>query len=245
MVSNFLYRNIFKKVLLILLLTIFQFNSIFAQSEIPDSIVRERLHCIQNMLNKGRPNANLWWYGWLVGYSAATVGQGIVYFVSNDKSLRQDMALGAATTFLGAAGQLITPMVSGYAPGRFDLLPENTSEERLIKLVYAEDLLKSCADREIEGRSWQTHTICSVVNLSSGLITWLGFKRSVWAGLGNFALNTAITEAQIWSQPTRSINNYNEYNRKYKFAPISYYYKHKMKCYVNAYPGGVILKLSF
>jgi hypothetical protein len=37
-------------------------------------------------------------------------GQAAVYFSSDDKSLRQDMALGAATTFLGAMNQLITPI---------------------------------------------------------------------------------------------------------------------------------------
>jgi hypothetical protein len=96
----------------------------------------------------------------------------------------------------------------------------------------------------MDGRSWKTHAICGVVNLSSGMITWLGFKRTVWAGLGNFALNTLISEAQIWSQPTRSIRDYKEYNKKYKSGTTSYYLKYKLKWFVSAYPGGIIVSLS-
>ncbi len=136
-------------------------------------------------------------------------------------------------------------MISDKAANQLRSLPENTSEERFIKLINAEELLKSCSNREIEGRSWQTHTLCGIVNISSGLITWLGFKRNVWAGLENFALNTLITEAQIWSQPTRSIKNYNEYNRKYKSKLSSHFIENKFKWQVNAYPGGIKIKLSF
>jgi hypothetical protein len=108
----------------LLLISLIQLEIVNAQSELQDSIVKERLQSIQTLLNKAKPNANLWWYGWLTAYSAATVGQGIVYFVSNDKSLKQDMVLGAATTLLGAAGQLITPMVPGYAPDRLAVYPD-------------------------------------------------------------------------------------------------------------------------
>ncbi|MCK7538546.1 MAG: hypothetical protein MZV63_50095 [Marinilabiliales bacterium] len=59
--------------------------------------------------------------------------------------------------------------------GDHPMSPEETSE-----------LLKMLAVREKEGRSWKTHAIAGAVNLSSGLITWLGFKRTVWDGIGEF-----------------------------------------------------------
>lgn len=85
--------------------------NISAQVEIPDSVITERLQLIEKMLNQGKPGANCWWYGWLAGYSAATIGQGVVCISSNDKVTKQDMALGAVTTLLGATGQLLTPML--------------------------------------------------------------------------------------------------------------------------------------
>ncbi len=102
-------RFIFEFILFILIFNLQPFN-ISAQNEIPDSIVKERIRCIQNILEQGRTNANHWYYGWLAGYSAATLGQGTVCFISKDNMTRENMALGAATTCLGAIGQLLTPM---------------------------------------------------------------------------------------------------------------------------------------
>jgi len=213
---------------LLLFCLLFQMNPVLAQNKVSDAQTQERLQAIRHMLEQGKPNANRWWYGWLIGYSAATIGQGAVYLTSEDKETRQDMALGAATTFLGAMGQLIAPMVPGTASDRLAQFSENTLEERSNKLLKAEELLRECALQEKVGRSWKTHAITGAVNLSSGLIVWLGFKRSFWEGVGNFALNTVITEAQIWSQPTRAVEDYDNYRNTHqsgeklgaqKFAP--------------------------
>lgn len=158
---------------------------------------------------KDMAGAERWWYGWLAGYSAATVGQGVIWATSDDRTLRQDMVLGAATTLLGAMGQLVTPVKpknSGYPTYR-----EYTSGEKPFSPDEAAALLKALAARQKEGRSWKTHAIAGVVNLGSGLITWLGYKRTFMDGLENFAINTAITEAQIWTQPMKSARDYEKY----------------------------------
>lgn len=203
-------------IFLLLLCFLFQINPALAQNELSDAQTQERLQAIRHMLEQGKPNANRWWYGWLSGYSAATIGQGAVYLTCENKETRQDMALGAATTFLGAMGQIIAPTVPGTAPDRLAQFSENTLEERSNKLRKAEELLRECALQEKFGRSWKTHAITGAVNLSSGLVVWLGFKRSFWEGVGNFALNTVITEAQIWSQPTRAVEDYDNYSNKHK-----------------------------
>jgi len=219
--------------------------NIFAQADLPDSVVTIRLQTIEKMLNQGKSNANLWWYGWLAGYSAATVGQGAVFLSSNDKSLRQDMAVGAATTFLGALGQIITPMVPGYAPDRLKMIPGGTREERRQRLDIAEELLIQSALREKSGRSWQTHAIATAVNAGSGLITWLGFNRDIWAGLENFALNTCITEAQIWTQPTKAMKDYKNYCTLYKSGENLVAIKPETVWFVSGSPGGIKLRIVF
>lgn len=213
-----------------------------AQTELPDSMVMHRIQSIQQMLNDGKSCADKWWYGWLAGYSAATIAQGAVYLWSNNKSTRQDMALGAATTLLGAAGQLLTPNTAGKAPDMLFVLPENTITERLSKLQQAEKLLQMSAMREKKLRSWQTHLTCGAVNISSGLITWLAFKRTLWDGIGNFALNTAITETQIWTQPTKALKDYRKYKSNdvnCKLSPL------KVSWEVTVYPGRVGLSVLF
>jgi hypothetical protein len=232
---------------LILFTSIFllQLLKISAQTGIPDSLVSERIAYIQNILDQGKPKANLWWNGWLIGYSGATVAQGIILLTNNEKSTRQDMVVGAATTFLGAIGQLVTPMVPGSAPDRLAKMPGENPEERLKKLFSAENLLKTSALREKNGRSWKAHAVAGVLNISSGLITWLGFRRTVWAGVGNFALNTAITEAQIWTQPTKAVKDYQSYCRKYKPGETPDAFKPEINWFVGIYPGGLSIKMLF
>jgi hypothetical protein len=231
--------------LLFMLVFMCQFLHLSAQNEIPDSLVKVRIQHIQQMLNEGKPDANLWWYGWLYGYSVATLGQGAVLLTSDNLKTRQDMALGAVNTLIGVAGQLFMPMTSGYAPKRLALIPGDTPEERIIKLNKAEALFEASARREQVGRSWKMHATTGAVNLSSGLITWLGFDRTFKAGLINFAINTAITEAQIWTQPTRAIRDFKAYCEKYKCGLPYASYKPKPRLFLHAYAGGLALRMVF
>ena len=224
---------------------IIQTINISAQIEIPDSVIMERIQLIEKMLDQGKQKANYWWFGWLAGYSAATIGQGAVFLSSDIKRTRQDMALGAVTTLLGATGQLITPMIPGYAPDRLKKISEDTREARLKKLDNAEELLKASALREKAGRSWQIHAVTGIVNVGSGLITWFGFNRNVWAGVKNFALNTIITETQIWTQPTRAMKDYQIYCQRYKSGEKPIALKSNMIWFVSPSPGGIEIKIMF
>lgn len=228
-----------------LLVFVFHTAQTSAQDDIPDSLVAVRIQYIQTSLELGKPAAKLWWNGWLYGYSAATVVQGAVFAGSDQLKTRQDMALGAATTLVGAVGQLIMPMTPASTPDKLALVPGETPEQRIHKLSEAEKLFEASASREKEGRSWKMHAASSAVNLSSGLITWLGFNRTVQSGLINFAINEAITEAQIWTQPTRAIKDYKKYCENYKNGLPMALNKPKYQLVVNAFPGGLALRLEF
>jgi hypothetical protein len=230
---------------LCLVLLGFNLSVAVAQPEIPDSLVNKRLQLLKTTLDKDKALTQRWWYGWLGAYSAATVAQGAIYFSSDNKSLKQDMALGAATTILGAAGQFISPLIPGNEPELLMALPENSSDERLKKMAYAEELLKQCATREKMALTWQNHILCTSVNLGGGLITWLGFKRTLWDGVVNFAINTVVTEAQIWSQPTFAKRKYKNYINNYLNTVKTYSYTPEVNWYLNAYPGGLGLKVVF
>lgn len=209
----------------------------------PDSVTGNPQQDIQLTALRDRSALQGWWYGWLAGYSAATVGQGIVYIASDDKALRQDMALGAATTLLGAVGQLITPVLpkdAGYPSYR-----EYISGERTLSSDQAAELLRLLAAREKEGRSWRTHAIAGVVNLGSGLITWLGYKRTFMDGLENFAINTVITEAQIWTQPVRARKDYEKYRQMLQSEADAMAVKPSGEWTFSAWPGGFALRLDF
>jgi hypothetical protein len=221
------------------------FNNAICQDVLPDSLMKERIDVISGMLDQGKKGANFWWKGWLVGYSAATVAQTAVAITSDDLKGRQDWSLGAISTLLGAAGQLISPMPEGYTSDMMTLMPETTSVDLLVKLIKAEQLLQECAEREKQGRSWKIHALDGAVNLGFGAVVWLGFKRSFMAGAGNFALNTAICEAQIFSQPVRAIKDYNRYVQKYKPESASYDKSAAVTWYFTMMPGGLGVKIVF
>jgi hypothetical protein len=233
------------KLSLFILLFFSPFNTTRAQDPVPDSLVRERIAVIQNMLDQGKKNANLWWYGWLAGYGAATVAQGVVCLSSDKLATRQDMALGALTTLLGMGGQIISPMVPGYAPGRLSEIPQGTPEENIMKLREAEKLLEESAIREMDGRSWKIHVLDGAVNIGCGFIVWFGFKRTFLDGVENVALNTAICEAQIFTQPTRAIRDYRHYCRLYKPGEIMSIHEPKVSWSCTMKPGGVGIRLVF
>jgi hypothetical protein len=233
------------RTLFILFILGFQLSHLYAQNEIPDSLAKERINYIQNVLDQGKPNAKLWWNFWLYGYGAATVVQSAVFLSSDELKTRQDMALGAVTTLVGAIGQLIMPMTPANTPGKLALIPGDTPEQRINKLNKAEKLFEASAQREKDGRSWQMHAVSSAINLSSGMITWLGFDRTIQSGLINFAINEVVTEAQIWTQPTRAIKDYKIYCDRYKNGLPSAMDKPKTHLYLNAFYSGLALRIVF
>jgi len=216
----------------------FQNLSLAGQAAETDSLMDERQKEIQKFIERDRINAQCWWYGWLGAYSAATVGQGIVYFSSDSKATRQDMALGSATTLLGALGQIVTPLVPRTSSGH-----NSRSADSLVSL-NSQEFLREIAMREKAGRSWKVHAVTGVVNIGSGLITWLGFKRSFRDGVENFILNTAVTEAQIWTQPVRAAKDYERFYGKYSQSAANFK-KPEKEWFVSVYPGGVSIKLRF
>lgn len=230
---------------LLAILFLFPWSGLIAQDNLPDSIAVERIQIIQDMLDKGRGKANAWWYGWIAGYGAATIAQGTVCLFSDKLATRQDLALGALTTLLGMGWQIIDPMTPGFASEMLKEYPDRSPEERSIKLQEAEKLLEASALREKDGRSWKIHVLDGAVNIGCGFIVWFGFKRTFTDGLINTAMNTAICEAQIFSQPTRAIKDYNKYCQLYKPDQMLSYEEPRMTWSFIMVPGGAGIRLGF
>ncbi len=233
------------RALVLCLLLCCSFPAVKGQEALPDSLARERIRVIQEMLDQGKKGAKWWWTGWLVGYSGATVVQTAVAITGDDLKTRQDWAQGALSTLLGAAGQLIAPLTPGYTSDQLRGMPEATSDDVRLKLEEAEKQLEACALREISGRSWKTHVLDGSVNLGLGMIIWFGFHRSFMQGFTNIALNTAVCEAQIFSQPTRAIRNYNRYCQQYDPASSLVELPPAVSWHFTMSPGGLGVKIVF
>jgi len=207
-------RNIYNcRVFTFLFLSSFISISLNAQEANPDSLLKVNVDLVEKMLKQDKIKTDYWWWGWLTGYSAATVAQSVIGFQSSKLNTRQDMYLSAATTLVGAVGQFVTPVMPSKALSQLAALPDRTPDEKQKKLEAAEDMLQRRAWAESKGRGWHMHAMSGAVNLSSGLITWIGFKRTWKDGLLNFAINTVVTEAQIWSQPMHAKKELEQYKR--------------------------------
>lgn len=204
-------RRSIKPVLLIITTCLISILQVNGQQSVTFEGKNEQPDYVKSILQKDGQRRSAWWWGWLGGYSAATAGQLIAGISSNKLSFRQDMYLGAATTLVGAAGQFFSPVSPPFQPAGTQIYSPGGSPGQNEQLANAEEMLKEYARLEAEGRSWKMHALSGAVNLSSGLITWLGFKRTWKDGLLNFAFNTAITEAQIWSQPMLAHRTYTRY----------------------------------
>lgn len=240
--NPFLGRDLFLKWGVSFLLCILAFQISGAQ-EPADSIVLKRIEFLQKSLQNDQKGTKQWWYSWLGIYGAATVGQGAVYFSSDDKATREDMALGAATTFIGVAGQFISPFQPVSFADDLVRLPEGTSTERRAKLSMLE---KTLADRSIlegKARKWQAHLLPTAINLGSGLVTWLGFHRTIWDGVVNFGLNCVLTESQIWSQPIRAKRALRRYREN--FGTVACHPKHDINCNFIVSASGVGVRVVF
>lgn len=229
--------------ILILITELCWSNRLFAQPLDNDSITSVRINHIQMALQKSASGVNRWWYGWLGAYSISTTAQAVIGFNTSDKNTRQDMLLGSATCMLGAGLQLATPLNTGSMAKEIAQLPDSTPELRTLKLRQAEELFRRAAETEKNGRSLKIQALNGAANLGSGLITWLGFRRSVWDGVSNFLINTVISELQIWTQPTRTLKDYHNYSRKYLEHNV--HQTSKPEYLLRTYPGGVALNIVF
>jgi hypothetical protein len=192
-----------------------------------DQQVKERLSYLENALRSGRPAARAWWYGWISAYGAGTVVQWSLAGAHwndtkpvddspgarrvRDRGFAEDMLVGGATTALGLGSLVFDPFVPAYGSNALKRLPETTPEERRVKLLRAEEILRRCAAREKKGRGLTIHLLNLGVNAAAGIVTAAAFHRPWTDGLMTFAAGEAISLLTIFTQPRRAIRDLREY----------------------------------
>jgi hypothetical protein len=161
---------------------------------------------IQQELDHEASHERLWWNGWMTAYAGLTVGQGIAAGVSSNYDTRVDQGVGAATSFLGVIGLLISrlPEIQSAAEA-LRAMPADNEEANRARDAAAIHLRAQAASAECEERSWVVHALNFAVTGASSLILWKGF------GLGTESAENlsgiAVGELQIWTQPAALIGD--------------------------------------
>jgi len=224
-----------------------------------DDQVKERLGFLDNVLRSGQPRAKTWWYGWIAGYSAGAAVQGGLAITHwndtkldaqsrkvRDRGFAEDMLVGGALAALGAGALLVNPFVPAYGPNKLRHIPEGTPDERLMKLLKAEEILRQCAQREKDGRGWLTHLLNIGANAVAGVVTAAAFHRPWHDGLLTFATGEAVSLLNIFTQPRRAIRDLNNYEVRYLGKQGAYIAgPSERRWEFGLYPGGVCVRLHF
>lgn len=179
-----------------------------------DEEVTRRIDHIQTRLDLGTPAAQRWWYGWYAGWLSLTTAQAVIATATTDKGLRADAAVGAAASSLGVIPLGLFPFQPSYAAAALRRVPGATQEQRRAKLARAERLLAASAKTEALGRSWVSHVLGATVSVAGGLVLWFAYDRRATAVL-NATAGIALCEIQIWTQPTRAIDDWRDYESRW------------------------------
>lgn len=216
-----------------------------SQARIPADSIAPRIQFLNKSLQYDQKGTRQWWYSWLGIYGGLTAGQVAGYFVSNETSTRQDMALGAATAFVGVLGQFISPFQPVSFADKICMLPEGSIREQHEKLTQMERLLAERSLMETETRKWKAHIVPTSINLVSGLVTWVGFHRTFWDGVVNFGMNCVITESQIWTQPIRAKRALKRYREQFAADGLSVHPRSEFNCNFIVSANGAGIRVIF
>ncbi|GEM_PF-242784 len=228
-------------------------------AEPSDDQIKDRLRFIANALRSAQPRAQAWLDGWIAGYGGSAVA---MLSLANshwddvklgedsqpvpDRDFAEDMLVGGLTFALGVGGMVIDPFVPAYGPESLWPMPEGTPEERRLKLIKAEELLRECAQREKKGRGWSTHLLNLGVNFAAGLVTVLAFDRPWYDGLTTFASGEAVSLLNIFTQPRRAMRDLKNYEVGYLGKRGTYIEpKREARIYFGLTPGGFSVGLQF
>ena len=203
-----------------------------------ESNISERIDFIQASFDKGQTRAKVWSYTWIAINGAATGIQ--TYEAISSGHNRVSNIVGASEAFLGLAMFIVDPFHARSSGSDLREIPGGTPEEQKYKLDKAENWLERNYNQEKLGRSWLTHVGNLVLGIIGAGIVWHyeGRKNGIINGL------TAVAggELLIWTQPTRGIKDYNDYNTKYKDA---YNRIPERKYFIAPSPNGFVAGVYF
>lgn len=201
--------------------------------------MEQRLAFITQRLNAGRTGARTWQYGWGGFFATTAAAQGYLAIQSNDSDNRANYTVGALKSTAGLAMLLLRPLPAIKGAEPIASMPAGTPQQKAARLQSAENLLRTNARRAEERTSWPRHLIAIAFNLFSGTaIAALGDVKD--AAVSNLT-GITISQAHIWSQPSRAIEDLDDYEREFPAAPAN----EEVSWQLTSIPGGLGITMRF
>ncbi len=184
----------------------------------------ERLLFLQQTLDDEYTHARYWYYGFTGLYATSTVASFGVAASTRDTVVHITQGVSAWQSLLATAGMLLGPMPSASAAAEIRIMPGGMEAEQKAKLTAAEDAVRTSAETQDFTRSWINHAISvGVAGIGAAVIRYSYGKRIDRAGGGgrsvreatiSFWASVLVSEVQIWSMPTISLNRWSEYDHR-------------------------------
>ena len=207
-----------------LLLSIFTVSPVLAAEEIPQDY-ELRMEFIENSLEANRKHSRYWQYGWSSFFGASAVTYTALWLNSDDSDDSINYSLSALKSTLALGEMLWRPHPGRHGAERLRSLPENGPEQKLERLDFGEDVMRKSSNRYTSLRTWKPHLIVIGVNAVFGAaIAAFGDEGD---GAVSAAVGIAMGEAKLWTQPSRPVDDWNEYQEahskgvSWQLVPIS------------------------
>jgi hypothetical protein len=235
-----------------LMLCVVSANLYAADAALPAGDPAERIDYIQRVLDEGDFRATLWWWSWMGIYGASTGASFYSAVTTSNGGTKVVQNVYGVQSALGMAGILASRFAAIYGAGELRAMPAGTADERAAKLAKAEGLLGSAAEDEEFGRSWISHALSAVVNGGGALVIWKGYddrlrrngKDPDKEALTCFALGMVVSEIQIFTQPTRAIDDWSSYKSRYRRTARNEAPEERPRVLFAALPGQVMLGVA-
>ena len=172
--------------------------------EISNTELDQRLEFVETRLARQSPNARYWQYGWTGFHATSAAAQAVLAEDADDNDDEVNYLVGAVKSTGALAQMLIRPLPVVEGATRFQALPSLSREERMEKLRQGEALLYENARRATTRSGWKRHLVGIGVNLLGG-VAIASFGDSDDA-VTSTLLGIAVSEANIWTEPSRAIN---------------------------------------
>lgn len=228
------------RLLIIIVLLITPRASLSGQTaSLSEEEIDQRLAFIEQRLNAGKPSARRWQYGWSGVFAANAAFRGYMAIKSNNG----DNQVSHTVDALKAAGALALllfrplPAIDGAEP--LEAMPAKTREQKIVRLQAGESLLETNAQRARERTSWSRHLLAIGVNLvgSTAILALGDAKDAVKSNITGIA----ISQAQIWSQPWRAIDDLKDYEEQFPTTPTAA----SRSWELSSIPGGLGITIHF
>jgi hypothetical protein len=184
--------------------------------DISESELDQRLKFIETRLAGLNPNASYWQYGWTGFYAASAVGQAALAIDEDDSDDQTGYIVGAVKSTGGLVQMLFKPLPAVTSHDDFQSMSSETRVERLLKLEQGEALLHENAIRVQQRYGFKRHAIGIAANLLGGAVIAAYGDSS--DAVPSAVLGIAVSEAAIWTEPSRAATDLNDYRSKFDGA---------------------------